>query len=99
MLYRGKEDSLRKASRFTGQGDWNQAFNIWNILSETGDNTCAAKALNNMAIYYELEDNLDSASFMVDRALAYDTLEVVENYREELEIRILNQKEVIDQVY
>ena len=28
-----------------------------------------------------------------------DSLAVVENYREELEIRILNQKQVIDQVY
>ena len=52
-----------------------------------------------MAIYYELEDNLDSASYMLNSALAFDSLDVVKNYREELDIRILNQTEVIDQVY
>jgi len=34
----------------------------------------------------------------VDMALAYDSLELVENYREELDIRLLNQQEVREQV-
>jgi hypothetical protein len=61
------------------------------------------KAIDNVLrpldYFYELEDNLDSANYMVNMALVYDSLAVVENYREEIEIRVLNQKEVIDQVY
>ena len=51
-----------------------------------------------MAIYYELEDQLDSASIMLDRALVLDSVDVVESYREELEVRMLNRKEIYEQV-
>ena len=33
-----------------------------------------------------------------DQALGYDSLEVVLNYRDELDVRLLNKKEVIEQV-
>jgi hypothetical protein len=97
-LYRGKGDSLRQASRYTNRGNWELAYAIWKQLAGSGDSTLAAKALHNMAVYYELEDNLDSASLLVDRALGYDSLEMVRSYREELDIRLMNRKEVIDQV-
>ena len=98
-LYKGKGDLLRRASKYTDKGDWEEAFAIWSNLIASSDSTLVSKAYHNMAIFYELEDNLDSASYMVKKALVYDSLDVVENYNEELEIRILNQKEVIDQVY
>ena len=97
-LFRGREDSLKVASQLTDRGDWDQAYTIWKNLAETGDSTLVAKAYNNMAIYYELEDNLDSASILVELALTYDTLEVIKNYREELDIRQLNRSEVLEQV-
>ncbi len=97
-LFRGREDSLREASRMTDRGDWDQAFGIWRRLIESGDSTLVAKSYNNMAIFYELEDDLDSASVLVERALAYDTLEVIKNYREELDIRLMNRREVLKQV-
>ena len=97
-LYKGKGDSLKLASKFTDNGDWIKAFSIWKDLSQSTDSTSVSKACHNMAVYYELEDNLDSASLMVDRALKYNNLELISNYRDELETRILNQKEVRDQV-
>jgi len=97
-LYKGKGDSLKLASKYTDQGEWEQAYAIWKRLSLSSDSISVAKAYNNMAVYYELEDQLDSASIMVDRALAYDSREVLRNYREELDIRLLNKKEVINQV-
>jgi len=98
-MFRGKGDSLKLASKFTDDGEWENAFELWKGLTESADSTTVAKAYNNLAIFYELEDNLDSASYMLNSALAFDSLDVVRNYREELDIRILNQKEVIDQVY
>ncbi len=97
-LYKGKGDLLKQASKYTDRGEWEDAFAIWSNLTTSPDSTLVSKAYHNMAIFYELEDNLDSASYMVNMALVYDSLAVVENYREEIEIRILNQKEVRNQV-
>jgi len=97
-LYKGKEDFLRLASKHTDKGEWTQAYKIWENLAVSEDTTLASKALHNMAIYWELEDNLDSASLLVDQALEHDTLEAVRFYREELDTRLENRKEVINQV-
>ncbi len=98
MLYQGKGDSLRQASKLTGQGEWDQAYDIWEELTTSDDSSKIAKAFNNMAIYYELEDNLDSASILLNLAIEHDTLEVIRNYKDELDIRILNRNEVLNQV-
>ncbi len=97
-LYKGREDSLKLASRYTDRGEWDQAYGIWKALSLSEDSTMVAKSLHNMAVYHELEDELDSASILVGRAMEYDSLEAVSTYSEELEMRILNRKEVIKQV-
>ena len=98
FLYRGKGDSLKLAGKYTDAGDWESAYFIWNGLTSSSDSTLAAKAYHNLAIYYELEDNLDSSSFLVDRALGFDSLEVVRSYREELDVRMLNRAEILEQV-
>ena len=91
-------DSLKLAARYTDAGDWESAYFIWNGLTSSSDSTLAAKAFHNLAIYHELEDSLDSASILVDRALALDSLEVVRSYREELDVRLLNRAEILEQV-
>lgn len=97
-LYRGKGDSLKLAAKYTDVGDWESAFSIWDRLTSSSESTLAAKAFHNQAIYFELEDQLDSASILVDRALGFDSLEVVRFYREELDVRLLNRTEVLNQV-
>ncbi len=57
-LYKGKGDSLKLASKYTDNGDWDEAFSIWKDLSQSTDSTSVSKAYYNMAVYYELEDNL-----------------------------------------
>lgn len=98
ILYRGKEDSLKMAVKYTDQGDWESAFSIWNDLTNSGDSTLAAKAYHNMAVYFELEDKLDSASIMLDLSLGLDTLDPDRFYREELDVRVLNRKDIEKQV-
>ena len=98
MLYKGKGDSLKKASKHTSRGEWDQAYEIWEGLTTSADSAIVSKAYNNMAIYHELEDNLDSAGHLLNLALEYDTLEVVRYYKEELDTRIMNRYEVLKQV-
>lgn len=98
MLFRGNNDSLRIASRFTDEGDWEGAFAIWNELLNSQDSAVISKAYHNMAIYYELEDQLDSADLLSGLAVQYDTLEVIRNYKDELETRLLNRKEILQQI-
>lgn len=97
-LYKGKEEELRKASKLTNQGKWDEAYEIWEGLSLSEDNNSAAKAFYNMAIYHELDDDLQRASFLANEALNRDTLELIRSYKEEMDTRILNQKELIKQV-
>lgn len=99
FLYRGRDDSLKLAVKHTDEGDWESAFSIWNNLITLEDSTLVAKAFHNMAVYYELEDNLDSASMMLDLSLEHATLESDTLYREELDVRILNRKDILKQVY
>jgi hypothetical protein len=99
ILFTGREDSLKMAVKHTDEGNWEQAYSIWNHLTTSNDSSLVAKAYHNMAVYYELEDNLDSASIMLDLSLEHDTLEVDTVYREELDVRILNRKDIEKQVF
>jgi len=98
VLYKGKGDSLKQASKLTEQGDWDHAFKIWEGLTLSDDSTMVSKAFHNMALYYELEDNLDSASLLINMALGHDTLDMIRLYKEELDTRILNRNELLNQV-
>ena len=98
LLFRGKHDSLKLAAKSTDEGDWEDAFHIWWDMSQSTDSTVAARSLHNLAIFYELEDQLDSASYMVDQAAAKDTASVIRLYKDELDTRIQNRKEVLKQV-
>lgn len=98
LLYKGKNDSLELAVKHTDEGDWESAFSIWKNMTTLEDSTLVAKAYHNMAVYFELEDKLDSASFMLNLALEHDTLEIDTLYRDELDVRILNRKDIIRQV-
>ena len=51
-----------------------------------------------MAVYYELEDQLDSAQYMLDLALEHDSLDEIQSYLDEIEVRLLNRKDIEKQV-
>jgi hypothetical protein len=98
VLYWGRNDSLKEAIKYTDEGDWDRAYSIWNNMTGMEDSTLVAKAYHNMAVYLELEDKLDSASMMLDLALSFDSLQIDTLYREELDVRILNRKDILKQV-
>ena len=98
ILYSGRNDSMKLAIRYTDEGDWDRAYSIWKNMTALEDSTLVARAYHNMAVYQELEDSLDSASILLDMALAHDSLDMDTLYREELDVRILNRKDIIKQV-
>jgi hypothetical protein len=98
IIYRGRGESLRQAVKLTDTGDWEGALSIWDQLTASDDSTLVAKAFHNMAVYFEMEDNLDSASFLLDCSLAHDTLDSDMMYREELDVRLLNRIDIEKQV-
>lgn len=89
---------LSKAAWYTEQGDWEEALDIWKEVSEHGSRRAAARALNNMAVYFELEDNLDSASYYIDMALASDSLELIKSYQRTIESRRLKKLRIFEQL-
>ncbi|MFH0758716.1 MAG: DUF6340 family protein [Bacteroidota bacterium] len=97
-LFKGRDDSLKQAAKLTDLGDWDKAYSIWKKLTESKDSTLVSKAYHNMAVFYELEDNLDSANLFISRAMEYDPLDAVKAYQEEMEMRMLNRGELYKQV-
>ncbi len=97
-LYKGKDKTLREASKLTDHGEWEMAYAQWKRLGESLDSTVAAKALYNMAVYHELEDHLDQANALIEEALRHDTIEMISSYKEEIETRIMNRRELYKQV-
>jgi len=98
IMYRGKEDILRKTSRMTDRGDWDEAYAVWDSLSLLKDSVLAAKANYNMAVYHELEDDLMSALRLVIQSEKLDSTEIAESYREDLQVRLLNRSRIIKQI-
>lgn len=98
ILYKRGDDSLRLAIKQTDSGDWERAFSLWKGLTSSEDSSLVAKAYHNMAVFYELEDRLDSAQYMLDLALEHDSLEEIQSYRDEIEVRLLNRKDIEKQV-
>jgi hypothetical protein len=97
-MYTGQNSLLRKGSKRTEEGDWEQAYELWDELAHKGRSRNRAKAYYNMAIYYELEDKLDSASYLIDSAFTCKALELIESYKEELDTRQQKKTKIIKQV-
>ena len=97
-VFSGGNPYLRNGARDTKKGEWDRALKEWIYLSNSGDNTEIAKSFHNMAIYYELEDNLDSASHLINQAVLYDTLPLIKGYQEEINDRVQKRTTVVRQV-
>lgn len=97
IMFRGKGSTLRNAARYTDTGDWESALQIWTSLSENEDARISAMARNNIAIYYELEDEIPTALEYAQSALDLWENETIEAYVQELKIRLENQEDIYKQ--
>ncbi|MBN1132664.1 MAG: hypothetical protein JXA39_06300 [Bacteroidales bacterium] len=98
ILYKGKEKELKETNRYTDAGKWDKAYESWNRLLVGADSVVAAKAAYNMAVYHELEDDLTGAIKFVKLSEALNFTELAESFKEDLEIRLLNKQQIIEQL-
>lgn len=97
-IFSGAHPALNRAADYTHEGNWEQAFLLWSDLSLSGKKSNQAKALYNMAVYYELEDRLDSAIHVLDRAVLLSQKEPIPSYRQEMHQRLEKRQSVILQL-
>jgi hypothetical protein len=98
ILYRGGEKELLTAAGYTDRGEWEAAAEIWSGLTDHDSPRIAAKALHNLAIHYELKDDIAAALAASDRALALWDNEEIRNYNRALKRRMADQEKLMQQV-
>ncbi len=97
-IYSGRALELKEGSELTEKGEWDKAYTLWNDLSHNGRRKNRARAFYNMAVFYELEDQLDSASYLVDQALSSYSFKLIQSYKKELDLRLQSKSKIIKQV-
>ncbi len=98
IVFVGYDKELRLARSFTDKGDWDSAMNIWEMNLASEDVRMAAKSAHNLAVYYELEDDLVKAMEYSKKANSLWPSPRIEFYTQELEIRLLNKMDIYKQV-
>ncbi len=98
ILYRGGEKGLLTAAGHADRGEWDAAAEIWAGMTEHKSPRIAAKALHNLAIHFELQDDMEAASAASDRALALWDNEEIRKYNRALKKRTEDQEKLMQQV-
>lgn len=98
VVFRGSQKPLRDAAVYTDQGEWEKAVEIWSAFAENDDPKLAAKANHNLAVYFELQDELEKAEAFASEALELWKNEYTEDYRQELQDRIREKEKILKQV-
>ncbi len=91
IVFTGKNEELRKAGKFTDTGDWESAMKIWEQNLSSENKKLAAKCTHNLAIYYELEDDISQALDYAKKANDLWSSPQIETYMKDLNIRRLNR--------
>ncbi|MEX0987347.1 MAG: DUF6340 family protein [Bacteroidales bacterium] len=98
VIFRGGEELLRKAAVLTDQGEWNSAADLWNELAEQEPGKISAKANHNLAVYFELRDEIPLAGTYAEKALDQWDNSYIKNYKEALDERLDSREELFKQL-
>jgi hypothetical protein len=98
IVYLGYDKELRLAAKRTNKGDWERAKIIWEQNLNAEDKRLAAKCAYNLAVYYELEDDIDTALQYALQAKEIWSPPVIEFYIQELGIRQQNKGDLARQM-
>ncbi|MDX2415623.1 MAG: DUF6340 family protein [Bacteroidales bacterium] len=90
IVFTGKNEDLRKAGKFTDKGDWESALKIWEENLSSENKKLAAKCAHNLAVYYELGDDINQALDYAKKANDLWPSPQIEAYMKDLNIRRLN---------
>ena len=98
VIFRGGSEELKEAAEFTDRGEWDKAAKLWVPLINDIDHKIAAKACHNLAVRYELLDDLQTSSNYANRATELWENNYTIEYKKQLDKRILDQERVLKQV-
>jgi hypothetical protein len=98
VVFRTGDRKMRKAAQYTDEGDWLSAINIWTELENSEDKKIAAKAMHNLAVFYEIEDKLIIAGNYAARAEELWGNSFIKAYRKNLDERILDKEDLMNQL-
>lgn len=98
IVYTGYEKELRQAKKYTDEGDWDKARYVWSQNLHSDSKKLAAKCAHNLAVYYEIDDEIEQALIYSKRAHELWPSLYIEQYKDELELRQLNKKDVFKQL-
>lgn len=98
FIYKGRERSLRTAGEFTDNGDWENAREIWLANLDADDSELKARSAFNLAVYHEIEDDLESALKYLSIARESMDEDEIENYYEDMKVRLENKAELYRQM-
>jgi len=98
VVFRGSQKPLKDAAIHTDQGEWDKAAEVWTANTENEDRKLAAKANHNLAIYFELQDEIDTAATYASKALDLWKNEYTEDYMQELQDRVREKEKILEQV-
>jgi hypothetical protein len=98
VVFRGGEQGLILAAQYTDSGKWEEAVKIWEELTQHESQKIAARALHNLAIYHELQDDLQVADGYAERALELWDNRYIKEYRQQIGHRLVQQGKVFKQL-
>jgi hypothetical protein len=98
VIFRGGSPELRTAAEYTDQGAWDEAAGVWVPLIRHEDPKIAAKACHNLAVHYELLDDIVTATNYIHRASELWDNKSTSAYRDALEARRAKKPELLKQV-
>jgi tetratricopeptide (TPR) repeat protein len=98
VVFRGGEPGFIAAAQYTDKGEWDQAAEIWKELTMHESDRIAARAFHNLAIYHELQDDIQIACSYAGRALELWDNRYISNYKKQLDQRLRDQDKLFMQL-
>ncbi len=98
-VFRGRETLLKKAAQYTDAGEWEKARELWAKGVKSDNTDLVGKSAHNLAIYYELEDELEQALMMAELAFESWDNEETDRYYTDLQLRVRKKEKVLKQVH
>lgn len=88
VYYSTNKSEMRDASILARKGQWDEAYKIWKKVYESEKPKDQMRASLNIALYYEIKDDLDEAIVWVNKSL--ELAKIVEKVdEEEMKYRVL----------
>lgn len=97
IVFRGGNAELRAAAELTDRGEWEGALRIWRELTASDDLKIASKANHNIAVFYELNDDIETSLQYSSKALQLWENSYIKNYHNDLVIRFQNKSKIFKQ--